>query len=50
MSQCPFLKAPVELPVIGQSVPVMWLHLAMNVITQYPLTYGEIYTPISYKN
>ncbi|GAA6065827.1 UDP-xylose and UDP-N-acetylglucosamine transporter, partial [Tachysurus ichikawai] len=26
---------PVEIPVIGQSVPVMWLHLGMNVITQY---------------
>ncbi|KAM9495087.1 UDP-xylose and UDP-N-acetylglucosamine transporter [Clarias gariepinus] len=26
---------PVEIPVIGATVPVMWLHLAMNVITQY---------------
>ncbi|XP_053496975.1 UDP-xylose and UDP-N-acetylglucosamine transporter [Ictalurus furcatus] len=26
---------PVEIPVIHETVPVMWLHLAMNVITQY---------------
>ncbi|MCJ8735857.1 hypothetical protein PDJAM_G00252390 [Pangasius djambal] len=26
---------PVEIPVIGETVPVMWLYLAMNVITQY---------------
>uniref|UniRef100_A0A8C1BNZ9 Solute carrier family 35 member B4 n=1 Tax=Cyprinus carpio carpio TaxID=630221 RepID=A0A8C1BNZ9_CYPCA len=25
----------LEIPVIGQSVPVMWLYLLMNVITQY---------------
>lgn len=31
-----FVKAPVELPVIGQSMPVMWFYLLMNVITQYP--------------
>uniref|UniRef100_A0A8C1SIQ7 Solute carrier family 35 member B4 n=2 Tax=Cyprinus carpio TaxID=7962 RepID=A0A8C1SIQ7_CYPCA len=28
-------SSPVEIPVIGQSVPVMWLYLLMNVITQY---------------
>ncbi|XP_067090810.1 UDP-xylose and UDP-N-acetylglucosamine transporter [Osmerus mordax] len=26
---------PVEVPVIGQAVPVMWIYLLMNVITQY---------------
>ncbi|KAF4081279.1 hypothetical protein AMELA_G00159680 [Ameiurus melas] len=26
---------PVEIPVIHETVPVMWLHLVMNVITQY---------------
>uniref|UniRef100_A0A8C2EUY9 Solute carrier family 35 member B4 n=1 Tax=Cyprinus carpio TaxID=7962 RepID=A0A8C2EUY9_CYPCA len=26
---------PVEVPVIGLSVPVMWLYLLMNVVTQY---------------
>ncbi|KTG02046.1 hypothetical protein cypCar_00017095 [Cyprinus carpio] len=28
-------SAPVEVPVIGLSVPVMWLYLLMNVVTQY---------------
>ncbi|XP_051978784.1 UDP-xylose and UDP-N-acetylglucosamine transporter [Xyrauchen texanus] len=28
-------SAPVEIPVIGQSMPVMWFYLLMNVITQY---------------
>uniref|UniRef100_A0A8C2EVS6 Solute carrier family 35 member B4 n=1 Tax=Cyprinus carpio TaxID=7962 RepID=A0A8C2EVS6_CYPCA len=28
-------KSPVEVPVIGLSVPVMWLYLLMNVVTQY---------------
>ncbi|XP_062402991.1 UDP-xylose and UDP-N-acetylglucosamine transporter [Sardina pilchardus] len=28
-------SAPVEVPLIGQAVPVMWLYLLMNVITQY---------------
>ncbi|XP_026859053.2 UDP-xylose and UDP-N-acetylglucosamine transporter isoform X1 [Electrophorus electricus] len=28
-------SSPVEIPIIGQSVPVMWLYLLMNVITQY---------------
>ncbi|KAL0968747.1 hypothetical protein UPYG_G00271180 [Umbra pygmaea] len=28
-------STPVDVPVIGQSVPVMWLYLLMNVITQY---------------
>ncbi|XP_057217717.1 UDP-xylose and UDP-N-acetylglucosamine transporter [Triplophysa rosa] len=27
--------SPVEIPVIGQSMPVMWFYLLMNVITQY---------------
>uniref|UniRef100_A0A8C1YHP0 Solute carrier family 35 member B4 n=1 Tax=Cyprinus carpio TaxID=7962 RepID=A0A8C1YHP0_CYPCA len=28
-------SSPVEVPVIGLSVPVMWLYLLMNVVTQY---------------
>ncbi|KAM3870528.1 UDP-xylose and UDP-N-acetylglucosamine transporter [Diretmus argenteus] len=28
-------STPVEIPVIGVTVPVMWLYLLMNVITQY---------------
>ncbi|XP_013981313.1 UDP-xylose and UDP-N-acetylglucosamine transporter isoform X1 [Salmo salar] len=28
-------STPVEVPVIGQAVPVMWLYLLINVITQY---------------
>ncbi|XP_050956354.1 UDP-xylose and UDP-N-acetylglucosamine transporter [Labeo rohita] len=28
-------SSPVEIPVIGLSMPVMWLYLVMNVITQY---------------
>ncbi|XP_066525090.1 UDP-xylose and UDP-N-acetylglucosamine transporter [Hoplias malabaricus] len=28
-------STPVEIPVIGQPVPIMWLYLLMNVITQY---------------
>ncbi|KAJ8002650.1 hypothetical protein DPEC_G00161100 [Dallia pectoralis] len=28
-------STPVEVPVIGQAIPVMWLYLVMNVITQY---------------
>lgn len=28
-------SSPVEIPVIGQSMPVMWFYLLMNVITQY---------------
>uniref|UniRef100_A0A8B9L5N9 Solute carrier family 35 member B4 n=1 Tax=Astyanax mexicanus TaxID=7994 RepID=A0A8B9L5N9_ASTMX len=28
-------STPVEIPVIGQHVPVMWVYLLMNVITQY---------------
>ncbi|XP_036376299.1 UDP-xylose and UDP-N-acetylglucosamine transporter [Megalops cyprinoides] len=28
-------SAPVEVPVIGKAVPVMWIYLLMNVITQY---------------
>ncbi|XP_076863739.1 UDP-xylose and UDP-N-acetylglucosamine transporter [Brachyhypopomus gauderio] len=28
-------SSPVEIPIIGHSVPVMWLYLMMNVITQY---------------
>ncbi|XP_036431838.1 UDP-xylose and UDP-N-acetylglucosamine transporter [Colossoma macropomum] len=28
-------STPVEVPVIGQPVPVMWVYLLMNVITQY---------------
>ncbi|XP_016100982.1 UDP-xylose and UDP-N-acetylglucosamine transporter-like [Sinocyclocheilus grahami] len=31
----PIMSSPVEVPVIGLSVPVMWLYLLMNVITQY---------------
>uniref|UniRef100_A0A6Q2Y4M1 Solute carrier family 35 member B4 n=1 Tax=Esox lucius TaxID=8010 RepID=A0A6Q2Y4M1_ESOLU len=28
-------STPVDVPVIGQAVPIMWLYLLMNVITQY---------------
>ncbi|XP_029553072.1 UDP-xylose and UDP-N-acetylglucosamine transporter isoform X3 [Salmo trutta] len=28
-------STPVEVPVIGQAVPVLWLYLLLNVITQY---------------
>uniref|UniRef100_A0AAR2JFL0 Solute carrier family 35 member B4 n=1 Tax=Pygocentrus nattereri TaxID=42514 RepID=A0AAR2JFL0_PYGNA len=28
-------STPVEVPVIGQPVPIMWVYLLMNVITQY---------------
>ncbi|XP_056595992.1 UDP-xylose and UDP-N-acetylglucosamine transporter [Triplophysa dalaica] len=28
-------SSPVEIPVIGHSMPVMWFYLLMNVITQY---------------
>ncbi|KAG9342556.1 hypothetical protein JZ751_015963 [Albula glossodonta] len=28
-------SAPVEVPLIGKDVPVMWVYLLMNVITQY---------------
>ena len=28
--------APAEIPGIGLTVPVMWLYLLVNVVTQYP--------------
>lgn len=28
-------SAPIDIPVVGQAVPVMWIYLLMNVITQY---------------
>ncbi|XP_028670254.1 UDP-xylose and UDP-N-acetylglucosamine transporter [Erpetoichthys calabaricus] len=28
-------SAPIEIPIIGTTVPVMWLYLLMNVLTQY---------------
>ncbi|KAI7794756.1 UDP-xylose and UDP-N-acetylglucosamine transporter, partial [Triplophysa rosa] len=33
--------SPVEIPVIGQSMPVMWFYLLMNVITQYPFIFSR---------
>lgn len=30
-------SAPVVVPVLGLSVPIMWLYLLGNTITQYPV-------------
>lgn len=32
-----FSAAPVLVPVVGLTMPIMWLYLLINVITQYPL-------------
>lgn len=34
---------PVEVPAIGQAVPVMWIYLLMNVITQYVCIRGVFF-------
>lgn len=36
-------SAPVVVPVVGLSVPIMWLYLLGNTITQYPVTRSLIF-------
>jgi len=36
------LSAPTVVPVVGLTVPLMWLYLLINVITQYPVIFAVI--------
>lgn len=36
-------SAPVDVPVVGLTVPIMWLYMLGNIITQYPVKKSSYY-------